>query len=89
MDENTIAREVVDAAYTVHKELGPGLLESVYEAALCHELNIRKLRFMRQHSIPVRYKELQIMNAFRADILVEDKVIIESILNGLQLISAY
>ena len=77
MDENAIAREVVDAAYTVHKALGPGLLESVYEVALCHELLERKLRLSRQHSIPVTYKELQIMNAFRADILVEDKVIIE------------
>jgi GxxExxY protein len=77
MDENLIAREVVDAAYTVHKELGPGLLESVYEAALCHELLERKLRISSQHSIPVTYKDLQIMDAFRADILVEDKVIIE------------
>ena len=77
MDENAIAREVVDAAYTVHKELGPGLLESVYEAALCHELLERKFRFSRQHSIPVMYKQLQLMDAFRADILVEEKIIIE------------
>ncbi len=77
MDENTIAREVVDAAYTVHKELGPGLLETVYEAALCHELTERNLRLSRQHSIPVTYKTLQLMDAFRADILVEGKVIIE------------
>jgi len=77
MDENAIATEVVDAAFTVHNVLGPGLLESVYEAALCHELLERKLRLSGQHSIPVAYKKLRIMDAFRADILVEDKVIIE------------
>ena len=77
MDENVIARKIVDAAYTVHKELGPGLLESVYEAALCHELLERKLLLSRQHSIPVTYKKLQLMDAFRADILVGGKVIIE------------
>ena len=77
MDENIIARKTVDAAYTVHKELGPGLLESVYEAALCHELLERKLLLSRQHSIPVTYKKLQLMDAFRADILVGGKVIIE------------
>jgi GxxExxY protein len=77
MDENKIAREIVDAAYTVHKELGPGLLESVYEAALCHELLGREFRLSRQHPIPVTYKNLQIMDAFRADILVEEKVIVE------------
>ena len=77
MDENAIAREIVDAAYTVHKELGPGLLESVYETALCHELLERKLLISRQHSIPVMYKKLQLLDAFRADILVGDKVIIE------------
>ena len=77
MDENVIARKIVDAAYTVHKELGPGLLESVYEAALCHELLERKLLLSRQHSIPATYKKLQLMDAFRADILVGGKVIIE------------
>ena len=77
MDENVIAKEIVDTAYTVHKELGPGLLESVYESALCHELLERKIFFNRQHSIPVTYKKLQVMDAFRADILVGGKVIIE------------
>ena len=77
MDENALAREIVDAAYTVHKELGPGLLESVYEAALCHELLERNILFSRQHWIPVTYKNLPVMDAFRADILVGGKVIIE------------
>jgi len=77
MDENTIARLVVDSAYTVHTTLGPGLLESVYESALCLELKTRNIKFSRQHQIQVVYKNVTLMDAFRADILVEDKVIIE------------
>ena len=77
MDENTIARQVVDAAYSVHTELGPGLLESVYESALCHELHARNINYARQHWIQVTYKNAKLMDAFRADILVENKVIIE------------
>jgi GxxExxY protein len=77
MNENTIAKIIVDAAFTVHKELGPGLLESVYEAALSHELTERKLYFTRQHPIKVRYKGMQLMGAFRADLYIENKVIVE------------
>jgi len=77
MDENSIASKIVDAALAVHRELGPGLLESVYEAALGHELKERGLAFSRQHRIDVKYKGMTIMDAFRADILVEDKVVIE------------
>lgn len=77
MDENTIASKIVDAALAVHREPGPGLLESVYEAALAHELKARKLAISRQHRIDVRYKDLAITDAFRADILVEAKVIVE------------
>jgi GxxExxY protein len=77
MDENSIAKEVVDSAYSVHRELGPGLLESVYELALCHELESRKLEYSRQHKIQIVYKDMLIMDAFRADILVGKKLIIE------------
>ena len=77
MDENAIARLVVDAAYTVHSTLGPGLLESVYESALCHELDSRSLEYSRQYAIKARYKNLVFKEAFRADILVDQKVIIE------------
>lgn len=77
MDENSIARLIVDAAYTVHKELGPGLLESVYEIALCHELKLRRIEFARQKQIQIIYKDLLLVDAFRADIIVENKVIIE------------
>jgi len=54
-EEESIAKKVVDAAYTVHKILGPGLLEKVYEVCFCHELSKRKLKYQRQVDIPVVY----------------------------------
>jgi GxxExxY protein len=75
--ENALAREIVDAAYRIHTRLGPGLLESVYEAVLAHELKSRSLRILRQHPIPIIYDTLRIDNGFRADLVVEDKVIVE------------
>jgi GxxExxY protein len=77
MNENNISQLVVDAAYTVHKELGPGLLESVYEAALNHELTKRGLKIEKQKMVPVEYDGLTFDQGFRADIIVEDLVIIE------------
>ena len=77
MTENEIAREVVDAAYKVHTTLGPGLLESVYEAVLAYELERRGLRVQRQVPIAVSYDSLQFDVGFRADMLVNDLVIIE------------
>ena len=73
MTENAIAKEIVDAAYHVHTTLGPGLLESVYEAALARELEKRGLRAARQQAVPV----LDMAIGFRADLMVEDKVIVE------------
>lgn len=77
MDENKIGREVVDAAVEVHRRLGPGLLESVYETALAHELEIRDLRVDRQIPVAITYKSLNFDEGFRADIIVEDRVILE------------
>ena len=77
MDENAIARQIVDAAYRVHTTLGPGLLESVYEAALAYELEKRGLRVSRQQAIPVVYEAVRIRTGFHADLLVEDQVIVE------------
>ena len=77
MDENAIAKAVVDAAFNVHRELVPGLLESVYESGLCYELDTRALHYNRQHPIRVYYKGKIMAAAFRADILDEGKVIIE------------
>lgn len=77
MTENEIAKIVVDAAYHIHVKLGPGLLESVYESVLAYELKKRGLRVVRQQPIPVVYDELQFDEGFRADLIVNDLVIIE------------
>ena len=77
MTENEIAREIVDAAYKIHTTLGPGLLESVYEAILAYELEKRGLRVTRQQPVPVAYETVKLDLGFRADLIVEDKVILE------------
>jgi GxxExxY protein len=77
MTENEISKIVVDSALTVHKTLGPGLLEMVYEVALAHELEQRGLPVQRQAPIPVQYKGIQFQEGFRADIIVGEKVILE------------
>ena len=77
MTENEIAREIVDAAYKIHTTLGPGLLESVYESVLSHELGKRGLSVLRQQGIPLVYEEIKFDEGFRADLVVENKVIIE------------
>jgi GxxExxY protein len=77
MTENELAKIVVDAAYRVHTQLGPGLLESVYEIALAHELKKRQLKVERQVPITIRYDELIFDEGFRADGIVEDKLILE------------
>lgn len=77
MDENQIGTVIVDSCFKVHTVLGPGLLESVYEVALSHELQSRGLIVTRQKEIPVVYEGNQLNVGFRADILIEDKVIIE------------
>jgi GxxExxY protein len=77
MTENAIAKEIVDAAYRIHTTLGPGLLESVYDSVLALELGRRGLRTVRQQAIPVVYENFRIDAGFRADLIVEDKVIVE------------
>jgi GxxExxY protein len=77
MNENRVARDIVDAAYRVHTALGPGLLESVYEAALAYELEKRGLRVTRQQAVPAVYEEVQIHAAFYADLIVDEQVIVE------------
>src|SRR5882672_6090348 len=77
MSENEVARQIVDAAYRVHTILGPGLLESVYEAALAYELEKRGMRIVRQQGIPVVYDEVRIHTGFQADLVVDDEVIVE------------
>ena len=77
MNENEIAKEVVDAAFRVHTKLGPGLLESVYEVVLAHELKKKGFSIIRQKAVPVKYDDLVFDVGFRADIIVEDLVILE------------
>jgi GxxExxY protein len=77
LTENEVAKIVVDAAFKVHTALGPGLLESVYEAVLAHELGARGLRVHRQVPIPIEYDGIRFDEAFRADLLVDDLVIVE------------
>ncbi|GMQ79184.1 MAG: GxxExxY protein [Anaerolineae bacterium] len=77
MNENEIAREIVDAAYKVHTTLGPGLLETAYETVLAYELRKRGLAVDLQNPIPVIYDDVTIEVGYRADMIVEDKVIVE------------
>jgi GxxExxY protein len=77
MTENAIATEIVNAAFRIHTTLGPGLLESVYQTVLAYELGRRGLRAVSQQPIPVVYDGIRIDTGFRADLIVEDKVIVE------------
>jgi GxxExxY protein len=77
MTENEIARQIVDAAFKIHTKFGPGLLESAYEAILAYELKKRGLRVKLQQPIPIWYEEIKLEVGYRADLIVEDKVIIE------------
>ena len=77
MHENEISEKIIGAAIEVHSILGPGLLESVYEEALCHELHLRGLQFIKQQSVPIPYKKIKLGSDLRLDLLVEDKVIID------------
>lgn len=77
MNENAIGKEVVDAAVHVHRALGPGLLETVYEIVLARELQRRGLHVERQVPVPILYEGMCFEEGFRADIIVEAKVILE------------
>lgn len=74
---NDITHRAIGAAIEVHRHLGPGLLESVYETCLAHELQCCGLRFSRQHALPVTYKGIALDCGYRIDFLIEDRVILE------------
>ena len=74
---NSLGKEIVDAAFKVHKKLGPGLLEKIYEACLCYELDKKGIESIRQVDVPINYDELVFDEGLRLDILVEDKIICE------------
>jgi GxxExxY protein len=77
MDENELSKIIVNTAFEIHSKLGPGLLESVYEEIMYFELSARGLKVERQKAIPVFWKELKMEVGFRADLIVENKVVIE------------
>ena len=77
MTENEISKVIVHAAYKIHTTLGPGLLESVYETTMAYELTKAGLRARRQQPMPVVYETVRMEVGFRADLLVDNKVIIE------------
>jgi GxxExxY protein len=77
-ETNRVAKAIVDAAYKVHSTLGPGLLETVYEACLVHELARRGLKVERQVSLPVRYGEIRLDAGLRLDMVVERCVVVEN-----------
>lgn len=77
LQENIIARKVVDICYHLHKRYGPGLFESVYEEILCFELQHAKFTYLRQHPIPVVHHSIKMELGFRADLIIEDCVLLE------------
>jgi GxxExxY protein len=77
MTENELAKEIVNAAYKIHTVLGPGLLESVYETTLAHEMQKRGIKAHRQQALPVVYETIRMEVGFRAGLIIGDKVIVE------------
>ena len=76
-DLNVISGKILDSAIEIHKQLGPGLLESVYEACLCKEFDIRKIKYRRQVPVPIFYKGDKVNSDLKIDVLVENEIIIE------------
>jgi len=74
---NELSGQIIGAAIEVHRELGPGLLESAYELCLCHEISLRKVSFGRQVDLPVTYKGVELDCGYKMDLVVEDLVIVE------------
>jgi GxxExxY protein len=78
VETNRLTESIIGAAIEVHRTRGPGLLESAYEESLCHELASLGLAFERQRPVPVHYKRLQLDCAYRLDLLVEGRVVVEA-----------
>lgn len=74
---NQLTEQVIGAAIEVHRELGPGLLESAYQRALEHGLTLRDIRFSAQRACPITYKGMLIEDAYRVDLLVGDRLVVE------------
>jgi GxxExxY protein len=78
MHENEISNLIIGAAIEVHRYYGPGLVEQVYEEALCHEFALRAIPFKRQQAVPIYYKNVRLGSDLRLDLLVHDKVIVDN-----------
>ena len=78
MNENDLTLLLIGCAIEVHKELGPGLVESIYEEALCYELTQAGLRFRRQEKVPIHYKDVILASPLRLDLTIEEKVIVDN-----------
>lgn len=74
---DALTEQIIGAAIQVHRELGPGLLESAYEACLCHELSLKSLKVERQKAIPISYKGIKLDAGYRLDLIVQGQVIVE------------
>ncbi len=74
---NELSYKIIGCAYEVHKNLGPGLLESTYESCLCYELAKQGIKFEKQKELSINYKDIVLSNGYRIDILVEDTIVIE------------
>jgi len=77
MHENEISKIILDCAFKIHTDLGPGLFESVYEEILYNELINKRFNVERQKALPIRYGETRVDNAFRIDLVIDNKVIVE------------
>jgi GxxExxY protein len=77
LSHNAISGQIVGAAIEVHRQLGPGLLESAYEECLCHELATRSVSFEHQKPVPLVYKEVKLNCGYRLDLLVEGRIVVE------------
>jgi len=77
LPQEELTEQIIGAAIEVHRELGPGLLESAYEECLCHELRLRNMAFARQIAVPVKYKGISLQCGYRLDILVDNCVVVE------------
>ena len=76
MTESELTERIIGAAIEVHRQLGAGLLESIYEECLCYELNQKGLRFQRQVHLPINYEGIKLESAYKMDLLVEDTVVV-------------
>lgn len=75
--EDELTRKIIGAAIEVHRVLGPGLLESIYEDCLCHELTLQGISFERQKPVDVNYKGMEIESGYKMDLIVDGKVVVE------------